>query len=338
MILVVKDYGVKLLFRKGMIVISKNKNVLERVPLSSVEQIYVLTGSVLLTSKLIRACLRSFVDIVFIDHRGEPLGRVFPCVLGGTVVNRRAQYESFYDRRGVVIAKSVIYGKISNQASVLKYFARSRRRYDEMTSRELEGVAYEMDVIRDEVRRVDGKCVDDVRQDLLTIEAKAARKYWSAVAVIIHHDYRFNGRDPEGADVVNMSLNYGYGVLRSVVWRAVLLHGLDPYAGYVHVDRSGRPSLVLDVMEVFRPVIVDRAIVSMFTASRPAIDEILDDGRLSSEFRSLILRRVLERLGESKMVGKTYHLIENVVYREVKKIVRYLRGNEETYEPYVEHI
>jgi hypothetical protein len=73
----------------------------------------------------------------------------------------------------------------------------------------------------------------------------------------------FAGRSHQGAtDAVNAALNYGYGILTAHVWGAVMNAGLEPFAGFLHVDRSGKPSLVLDLMEEFRQPVVDRPILS----------------------------------------------------------------------------
>jgi len=82
-------------------------------------------------------------------------------------------------------------------------------------------------------------------QCVLAYEGQAAQVYWGAVSE--------PSRDPEGGDPFNLVLNCGYGLLRYAVWRQVVVHGLDPYAGFLHVDKSGRPSLALDLMEEFRP-------------------------------------------------------------------------------------
>ena len=57
---------------------------------------------------------------------------------------------------------------------------------------------------------------------------------------------------------MNALLNYGYGILYSQVWSALTLAGLEPFAGFLHVDRPGKPSLVLDFIEEFRQPIVDQ--------------------------------------------------------------------------------
>lgn len=332
-ILIIKDYGVKLSFRKGMIVILKNSKVIDKIPLANINQILILTSGVSISSKLIRTCLKNFIDIVFFDHKGEPIGRIYPSILGGTVIHRRHQYEAYMNGKAVKFVKAIIYGKITNQANLLKYLAKNRRRRNFKLAQEIELMAYEIEQYRNELHQVQGVCIDTIRQDVLVIEAKAARKYWETLVKVIPEIYEFKGRDQDGEDIVNKSLNYAYGILKSIVWKAILLHNLDPYAGFLHVDKSGRPSLVLDFMEEFRPII-DRIIITMFTQGIVNVNEVLEeDGRLKSSFRSEIAKRVFQVLS-CYMKNNNVDYLESIVNKQISKFVKFLK-DQENYEPYI---
>jgi len=89
------------------------------------------------------------------------------------------------------------------------------------------------------------------------------------------------GREGRGAhDPLNAAFNYGYGVLYGQVERALVLAGLDPYAGFIHVDRPGKPSLTLDLIEEFRAPVVDRTILGM--VNRGVAVELDGDGLLGA--------------------------------------------------------
>lgn len=80
----------------------------------------------------------------------------------------------------------------------------------------------------------------------------------------------FEGREHRGAtDQVNAALNYGYGILYAQVWGAIMNAGLEPFAGFLHVDRPGKPSLVLDLIEEFRQPLVDRPVIAAFNKASP---------------------------------------------------------------------
>jgi CRISPR-associated protein Cas1 len=96
--------------------------------------------------------------------------------------------------------------------------------------------------------------------------------------------------------------------LKYAVWRLVVVHGLDPYAGYLHVDRSGRPSLVLDLMEEFRPH------VDLLVLKLKPDGGWVDGGLLTREARA----QIVQRWAELKL--------EPVIARQVAAAVAHLEG------------
>ena len=111
------------------------------------------------------------------------------------------------------------------------------------------------------------------------------------------------GRETRGAtDRFNSALNYGYGILYAKVEQALVLAGLDPYGGFLHADRPGKPSLVLDLIEEFRQTVVDRTIIGMVN-KHVAIEQDEND-RLTETTRKKIAEKVLERLESSEMYEK----------------------------------
>jgi CRISPR-associated protein Cas1 len=105
---------------------------------------------------------------------------------------------------------------------------------------------------------------------------------------------------------VNRSLNYLYGVLYAESFKALARAGLDPYAGFLHTDRSGNPTLVFDYVEMFRVSAVDSLLVELFRKGfRIEVDDrgfIARDSRvrLVQEFYMWLGRRARDSRGETK--------------------------------------
>ena len=96
------------------------------------------------------------------------------------------------------------------------------------------------------------------------VEGIAAREYFAYWSKMLNHPWEFVGRNRRPpTDPVNSLLSFAYGLLRSQVTAAVYLAGLDPYIGYLHEVHHGQPSLVLDLMEEFRPLVADNVVLSM---------------------------------------------------------------------------
>ena len=70
-----------------------------------------------------------------------------------------------------------------------------------------------------------------------------------------------NRRPPR--DPVNALLSFAYAMLTKDCFSAVCTVGFDPYQGFFHTGRHGRPSLALDLMEEFRPVIADSVVLNL---------------------------------------------------------------------------
>ena len=123
--------------------------------------------------------------------------------------------------------------------------------------------------------------------------------------------------------MVNAALNYGYGILYGNVWGAALNAGLEPFAGFLHVDRPGKPSLVLDLVEEFRQPVVDRAILS---AVNLGMSIRLENGQLDKTSRDMIAARVLERMvSTEKHNGKEYQ-IRSIIQMQARRLGSFLRG------------
>jgi len=242
--LLVAGYGVRLKFRKGVLLV-ESRNGEQEVPVADLEQVVVATGGVWLSSKVVRKLVEYGVDLVFLDSRGLPTGRVYPPFINRTVETRRAQYSSYGTSRALHAMREIAYGKISNQASVLrKYYYNTRMG-------ELREAVSKMSELATKARNLEAP-FEEAREKLRCIEAEAARIYWPHYALLVPRELGFEGRNRDSGDPVNVLLNYSYGILYSECWKALVLAGLDPYAGFIHVDKSGKPALVFDFVEVFR--------------------------------------------------------------------------------------
>jgi len=277
---VVTGYGVKLSAKKDSFLVTDGSKRL-RISPSDVDQLIIASGGVAITSRAIRLAMRHGIDIVFLDSRGDPWARIFMSVPTATVSSRRAQYQAYLSGEGSKIAIEFVRSKLLNQAG----FLRSLRRRGLLSSNDyLE--------IEELSKRIEPG-------NILKIEAEAAHIYWQNIALVLPRDIGFGGRDHDAEDPFNISLNYSYAVLYSVCWRYLVLAGLDPYAGFLHKDRSGKESLVYDFSEMFKVSVVDRALVELFRSGfRPRITggliERIDRGQIISRITESLNRVIRE--------------------------------------------
>jgi CRISPR-associated protein Cas1 len=167
--------------------------------------------------------------------------------------------------------------------------------------------------------------VDEAREALLSIEGSSGRNYWGAVRLLLPKEVEFDTREHRGAiDPVNSALNYGYGILYAQIWGAILNAGLEPFAGFLHVDRPGKPSLVLDMIEEFRQPVVDRAIIAALGKGTTIETQ---GGLLTDSSRRTIAQLVLERLESEVIFRGQRHQLKSVVQIQARNLASALRGD-----------
>jgi len=321
---VITGYGVKIRFRKGLFIVEKRGDPPRIFSPLDVDQIIITTSGVSITSRALRACARLGIDLVILDHRGNVIARLVPLYINMTVETRRLQYEAYLDERGLEIARWVLESKLLNQAETLRYLAKSRRKSEVSTLLKDSALKIEQKAL--ELREVRGVYLSDrLRQELMSIEAVAARYYWNCIKTLLPSDLNFEGRDPDSLDPVNLSLNYMYGLLKATCMRAIALLNLDPFAGYLHVDRSGRPSLVLDFMEIFRPL-VDRILIVYVNRNLDKVKCALDGFRLKPEYRGELVKLFLTLLKSTVKVFSDTVTVETAIHRAAKMLRDYLHG------------
>jgi CRISPR-associated protein Cas1 len=322
--LIVDKFGAFIGKHSERLRVSVKGELIEERPLFDVDHVLVVSGGVSLSSDAVRECAERGIDISFLSSGGAPYARLIAPTLGGTVLTRRQQLLAYEDGRGVELAKAFAAGKLANQANLLRYMVKNRRLSSPEAFERVRDAALDVQAMADRVRAVRAERVDDVRTELLTLEAHGAKAYWEAARQLLLPEVDWVSRETRGAtDLVNAALNYGYGVLLSHVERAVLLAGLDPYAGYLHADRSGKPSLVLDLIEEFRQMVVDRTVFGLLNRG---VKLEAEDGRLTDQTRRTLAERVNERLdGEEPYEGKR-HKLRHILASQARHVATFVRG------------
>ena len=320
--LVVASYGVRVRVKRGLLLVEGGGERLEISP-SDLDAVIVASGGVSVTSSAVRLLIAHGVDLVFLDSRGRPIGRLYPPFVNRTVLTRRMQYKAYMTDRRWSVVGAIVEAKLRNQANLLKYYYRCRG------DAELRECAYGVASALEELPEALGD-----PKSVMAVEAKAARAYWSGVARLIPGELGFDGRDPESLDPVNACLNYCYALLYSQCWKALVLAGLDPYAGFLHADRSGKESLVFDYSEMFKPPAVDRMLVKLFNSGwRPELER----GLLARESRGVLVKSFLEWL--DRRVRPTSGgpcTLRQALKRWAFRLASYLRGGERHYRGFVE--
>lgn len=325
----VEGFGVSVGKKSERLVVKRKGEVIFERPFFDVDRVTVATEGATISASAIHECVKNGIPIEFISYSGAPYASLVSPHLGGTVKTRRAQILAYGDGRGLLLGKAFAAGKLKSSANNLKYFAKYRKSadptvYDYLYSR-VDGI----EALAKQVEEIQVSCVDEARGALLNVEGRGAAMYWEGVGKVAPE---FLGREGRGAnDLVNSLLNYGYGILYNRVLSAATRAGLDPFAGYVHTDRPGKPSLVLDLVEEFRAPVVDRAV---FGTLGTGFKVGMDEGRLDEKTRKLVAERVRERLAARVAHRGRRHSLENIVHIQARSVASFVRDGV-LYRPFV---
>ncbi|MEM3609907.1 MAG: CRISPR-associated endonuclease Cas1 [Candidatus Anstonellales archaeon] len=315
---VVSGYDVKLSKKSERLVIKEGENVFYEIPFFRISHISIQSKGVSISSDLIEEATKRGIVISFVSYNGKPYALVSSPNLNAVIKTRRKQIESYSNCKGVIFSKEIVRGKISNQISTIKYATKNLDNKDFIKSK-IEEIEKELGFL-DEIQ---GNNVDEVRLKLLSIEARCGKIYWDCFREIIKGFGDFKSREHRGSvSPINSLLNYGYGMLYSIVWGAVLNAWLEPFAGFLHVDEPGRPSMVLDMVEEFRAPIVDRVVIS-FVKSGKNIE--IENGLLNLSTRKEFSQKVIERLESYEYFEGSKYKVKSIIQIQSRRAASFFR-------------
>lgn len=300
-------------------------------PLFRISEVVIASRGISISSDLIEEFSERGIRLSFLGHGGNPYAMLASPTLTATVESRREQLKAFDDARGLEFARAVVRGKIRNQRHLLLYCGKYLKQADPPRYDDLAAMAKQLRQLELQARRVQGSTVSEKRAELMGTEGVAARLYWEGFKLIVKEKAEFMGREHRGTeDPLNALLNYGYGILYGHVWGAVANAGLEPFAGFLHVDRPGKPSLVLDLVEEFRQPVVDRTVIAFVNLSQKIE---MSGGMLDEDTRRAIAEKVLERLGSLEPYRGQHYQIRSIIQMQARALVSFLRGKS-PYKPF----
>ncbi|GIG93074.1 type I-C CRISPR-associated endonuclease Cas1c [Plantactinospora endophytica] len=309
-------------------------NGAKRLPLIRIDHV-VAFGGVTITDDFMHRCAADQRSVTWLSGNGRFRARVVG-PQGGNPLLRVAQHDALRDNRARLdVARTFVAGKLQNTRQLLMRSAADAKGERQEALRKT-ATAIGQDLT--------GLPNTDNLNVILGIEGQGAKRYvrtWphllvehSQVAAPTHRV----SRPP--TDPVNAALSFGYGMLRVAVHGALEHVGLDPYIGYLHGIRPGKPALALDLMEEMRQLLVDRLVFTAFNrrqllpqhfaAHTGGACELSEDGRraylaLWSESRA--------RLWPHRQLGREIPAAVLPII-QARLLARHLRGDMPRYTPW----
>ncbi|HAJ33962.1 MAG TPA: CRISPR-associated endonuclease Cas1 [Candidatus Atribacteria bacterium] len=279
--------------KKNNCFLIKNEDKVFEISVKKVDSI-LITTSAYFSTDAVKFAVDNNIDIIFLDHFGNPYGRVWHSKLGSTTLIRRKQLESSTGEKGLNLAKEWVICKIENKIDFLKNLVNSRPNKEKAINECVISLKKKIYMLQ----KMKGS-LEEKRNSIMAIEGMAAKEYFEVLNHIIPERFKFNGRSRNPAkDEFNCLLNYGYGVLYSMVEKGCILSGLDPYLGFIHTDNYNKKSLVFDLIEMFR-ILVDKTVVYLFSkrkVKKEYFDQIKNGLSLNQEGKVVLMSALNETL------------------------------------------
>lgn len=259
--LVISEQSVRLHAEGETLFVQKNDQTLRRIPLGEIDQL-LLFGQIEVSSAAIMSCTARKVDLVFLTAQGRFRARLVARASKHAAL-RLEQLRRVSDPHfTLALARRFVLGKVQHQRLLLLRAQRSKK-----------DPALAAAIAR--LRIIAGRIADAHSLDILRgLEGQAAAIYFPQLGALIRpENLRFSRRSRRPPrDPANACLSFGYTVLQNIIDSELLRRGLEPMFGCLHDPAFGRPSLSLDLLEEFRPII-DALVVKLFNRGQLATSD-----------------------------------------------------------------
>jgi CRISPR-associated protein Cas1 len=320
----------------------------QRIPLIKIDEV-IVTGEVTLTASALHLLLERDIEITFLGRYGQFRGRLSPPFSKNAVL-RMAQYRAHQDMpKRCELARRFVIGKLMNQRTLLQ---RSQRRQADADMRQaieqigtllqqLAALPVDRPVPAQRLVGGDNRIAGTPLETILGIEGAGSSAYFTCFGKLLAdpQQWPFPGRVKRPpTDPVNALLSFGYALLTNKVASVVQMVGFDHYIGYLHSSFYGRPALALDLVEEFRPTIIDSVVLNVLNHRILNTDDFvveLGAYRLKQAKRTVFFTKLEERLNE-EVQHPTFGY--RTTYRrclelQARLLAKYLTGEIETYPP-----
>jgi CRISPR-associated protein Cas1 len=283
----------------------------EHIPLIKIDEVVVF-GEVTLTASALHLLLERNIEITYLGPYGQFKGRLSPPFSKNAIL-RMAQYRAHQDMaQRCDLARRFVIGKLANQRTMLQRYQRRqsdaemRQAIEQITAllHQLATLPVEQAHAPHRLVGGDNRVEGTPLETILGMEGAGSAAYFQCFGKLLSdpRQWPFPGRVKRPpTDAVNALLSFGYSLLTNKVASALQLVGFDHYVGYLHSSFYGRPSLALDLMEEFRPIIVDSIVLTMLNKRMLAPNDFLVElgaYRLKDERRKVFFTQFEERLNE----------------------------------------
>ena len=316
-----------------LLVVKENETIRD-IPLIHLGQV-VISGNVNLTTPAMQTLLHEGIPVVFLSADGRCHSTLTPQVSRNSLL-RCAQHKVANNPDACLdLSKAFVRGKVANMRLMLQ---RRKWQSEDTTDSAMEPLLANIKAIQKMEKRVQ-KATE--LSELLGIEGNASAAYFQAFNFMLKSemgfDFQRRSRRPP-ADPINALLSFAYSLLTADLISAIQTVGLDPYIGFFHQLKYGKPCLALDVMEEFRPIIADSVVITLINNRRIKLEDFRQshDGWYLKDHRRKVFYAAYETRKNETITHPVFKYkltFRRAMELQVRLLAKYLTGEIDQYTP-----
>lgn len=327
-VIYISEHGTRLGKSGENLIITLRDGTSDEIPVKDIIHV-TLFGNVQCSTQLIHHLMMSGISISYLSSHGSLIGMTMPLTTKNVKLREKQFLKFKHHETALRLARWITHAKISNQRTLLR-----------RNGRVPDLVLKEMMELRN--KALEAKSMESLRG----IEGQAGKLYIENFPSMLK-EQKFDGteimngrnrRPPK--DPVNALLSLGYTLLVRDFIAACASAGFDPLYGFFHCIEPGRPSLALDLMEPFRPLIVDSIVLRTLNTREienqdfywgPENCQLKKEGR--KKFFAAYERRIHEQLTHPIFGYKISY--RRTIDLECRILAKYLEGEIPEYRPLI---
>jgi len=296
-VLYVTEPGTIIRMSEGQVVIETKNGLRKFIPIETLENV-ILFGSTHITTDTLITFLTKGINITYLSHSGKFFGRT-ESTKHINILRQRSQFKLGENKEfSLQLTKRILFSKINNQKVLLRRYNRHRN-----IKSVQENINY-MDIIQTKLINS-----DNIEQ-ILGYEGIASRIYFKSLGQLVNNNFKFYSRSKmPPRDPFNAMLSLGYTLLLYEIYTALTAKGLNPYAGFIHKDKLGHPALASDMIEEWRPVIVDSLVMKIVQNNELLTSDFYKEGDAVLLSKEALKKFIL--IFEKKMLVQIKYLIDD---------------------------
>ena len=270
--LYIYEQGSVLSYKENRLVVNDSKEGYTSIPIENIDNV-VMFGGVQTSTACMQHMLSKGIHLTWLSKNGSYFGRL-ESTRHINIDRQRMQFRKGDDETFCLeLSKQFIRGKATNQRTIIV----RGNRY--IKDEQMQNIATNI------ARYI--RAIDNVKsiEELMGVEGYIARLYYRAINIIIDKDFSFTKRTKRPPkDPFNAMISFRYTLLHYEIFTTLITKGLNPYAAFLHSDRHKHPALCSDLMEEWRPFLIDSLAMAMINNNKITLEDFDKDENTGGVF------------------------------------------------------